>query len=557
MNFLPIVDRELRMAARRTSTYRRRFYTALTAAALGAYFLWIFAVIRGGGVAIFAIVTECVSVFAVVSGSASYDSISKEKRDGTIGFLFLTDLKGYDIILGKLAASALPSIYAAMGVLPVLAIAMVMGGVNAHQFWETSFAVLNLFFLSHAVAMLGSALFRDQKNAMGFPALVAVGYLLELAFSAIAKDFHRYTASMVLEAFNPAHTLIVALAPVAPRGDASFGISLAAVHFTGWMFVALASWVLPHRWQEKPKKPNPLRAWWDQWRFGTVAKQAVLRRRLIGINPFSWLVSRRQFAPASVWIAFGAFGMCLVFLVTWAMKRQHAPWKDLYPPLFVLATVVLHSALKILVAGAAGGSLQTQRNNGGLEIVLCCTPLSATDMISGQWLALRRLFIGPALAVVVLGFGMIGAEWYWRAQRPEDAAGAMWFFFSATLLLMPDMVALGWTAMLMAMSEPKSRSIAGRAICSVCGAPWIIIGLMYTPWGAVRVIRDHTPPWIPWISVALIIDLGVCGIARRQLHRNFHKWAVPSYDPPLTFLGRLGRFLGRIFRKLKSNKLVN
>src|SRR5256885_5281345 len=40
------------------------------------------------------------------------DCLSEEKREGTLGLLFLTDLKGYDVVFGKLAATSVNSIYA-------------------------------------------------------------------------------------------------------------------------------------------------------------------------------------------------------------------------------------------------------------------------------------------------------------------------------------------------------------------------------------------------------------------------------------------------------------
>ena len=49
------------------------------------------------------------------------DCLSEERREGTIGLLFLTDLKGYDVILGKLAASSINSIYGVVSILPLLA----------------------------------------------------------------------------------------------------------------------------------------------------------------------------------------------------------------------------------------------------------------------------------------------------------------------------------------------------------------------------------------------------------------------------------------------------
>jgi hypothetical protein len=152
---------------------------------------------------------------------------------------------------------------------------------------------------------------------------------------------------------------------------------------------------------------------------------------------------------------------------------------------------------------------------------------------------------------------MIVAAWVWRGRRSEDDASLIWFLFSATLLLAPDMIALGWTAMWMAMSGPKGRSNAGRAVFGVCVAPYMIICAIYATLDGLGIIRRPISPWIPWIIVGLMIDIGLCGIASRQLQRNFRKWAVPSYDPPLTLWGRLGRFLGKIVRNLRSNKLVD
>src|SRR5208337_4451614 len=74
------------------------------------------------------------------------DCISEEKREGTLGFLFLTDLKGYDIALGKLFSSSLLSFYLLLGVFPVVALSMLLGGVTVREFWQVALALLNVFF---------------------------------------------------------------------------------------------------------------------------------------------------------------------------------------------------------------------------------------------------------------------------------------------------------------------------------------------------------------------------------------------------------------------------
>jgi len=39
------------------------------------------------------------------------DCLCEEKREGTLGLLFLTNLKGHDVVLGKLFATSLPVFY--------------------------------------------------------------------------------------------------------------------------------------------------------------------------------------------------------------------------------------------------------------------------------------------------------------------------------------------------------------------------------------------------------------------------------------------------------------
>jgi len=95
MSFLPIVERELRAGSRRKATYRLRWWTALVA--IGAC-CWLAGHRMGPvrsrqpGQSLFSILTGY--IFASASSPASSftsDCISEEKREGTLGLLFLTD----------------------------------------------------------------------------------------------------------------------------------------------------------------------------------------------------------------------------------------------------------------------------------------------------------------------------------------------------------------------------------------------------------------------------------------------------------------------------------
>src|SRR5688572_24709046 len=158
MTFLPIVQRELRVAARKRNTFWLRIIAALVALVIGGGFLVLtmslpFGTIQLGSV-LFGVLTW-LSLAAALSAGLFFtsDCVSEEKREGTLGFLFLTDLRGYDIVLGKLLATSLRSFFALLAIFPILAITMLMGGVTAPQFWKTVLALVNALFCSLAAGM--------------------------------------------------------------------------------------------------------------------------------------------------------------------------------------------------------------------------------------------------------------------------------------------------------------------------------------------------------------------------------------------------------------------
>ena len=106
-------------------------------------------------------------IYCVLSGRISTaDCLSEEKREGTLGLLFLTDLKGYDIVLGKLVSTSLGGLYGLLAVLPVLALPLLMGGVTNGEFWRIVLVLVNTFLFSLAIGIFGSAISRDARRAM-------------------------------------------------------------------------------------------------------------------------------------------------------------------------------------------------------------------------------------------------------------------------------------------------------------------------------------------------------------------------------------------------------
>src|SRR5712664_4824419 len=171
MILLPIVERELRVAARRGGTYWTRLLVVL-GAMLVCFWLMLglpaAAPAASTGMNLFRALSVFAFVYCLFAGLRfTSDSLSVEKREGTLGLLFLTDLKGYDVVLGKLAATSLNAIYGVLAVVPMLAIPLLMGGVTLGEFGRMALVAVNTLFFSLGVGIFSSAISRSAQKAMG------------------------------------------------------------------------------------------------------------------------------------------------------------------------------------------------------------------------------------------------------------------------------------------------------------------------------------------------------------------------------------------------------
>ena len=165
MTFLPIVRRELRVTARRWGTFWLRSGVALGVIVAA---MWIFLISRNEsqreiGQVIFYVLTGASLAYCLLAGMrATADCLSEEKREGTLGLLFLTDLRGYDVVVGKLFANSLNAFYGVLAVVPVLGVPLLMGGVTVGEFGRVALVLVNTLFFSLCVGMFASAISKSN-----------------------------------------------------------------------------------------------------------------------------------------------------------------------------------------------------------------------------------------------------------------------------------------------------------------------------------------------------------------------------------------------------------
>src|SRR5438876_2601496 len=170
MTVLAITDGELRMAARRPATYRIRFGAMVAALALIGWklfsFMWQAAPVSEQGHSMFVTLSVLAFIYSLFAGvRATSDCISEEKREGTLGLLFLTDLKGIDVVLGKLVATSLHSLYALLAIIPALAVPLMLGGVTFLEFAQMALILLNTLFFSLSMGLFVSSISHNERKA--------------------------------------------------------------------------------------------------------------------------------------------------------------------------------------------------------------------------------------------------------------------------------------------------------------------------------------------------------------------------------------------------------
>jgi ABC-type transport system involved in multi-copper enzyme maturation permease subunit len=564
MTLLPIVARELRVTARRRRTYWTRFSIAAIAMAFSGWsFLFLFSMGAApfAGKMLFSTLIGLAWVYAVIAGVfKTADALSEEKRDGTLGLLFLTDLKGYDIVLGKILAASVNWFFGLLAIFPILALSLLMGGVAPGEFWRKIAALANLLFYSLTLGMFVSSFMRSERRAAG---LTVALLIVALFVPSRLSEWHQKRTG----ALSPAPWLLLpdVSRPLHFADDSLYGRntnlywqSLGVSHGIGWALLLLASVIVPHTWQQQAGKLSRLQESAEQISFGiNPARRKRFRERALAINPFFWVASRARGRSHAVLLLLGAITAYFTFDYLYAPNTWNSSWSFLWPAFW------LQSVLKIWIPFEACRRFVEDRRSGALELILS-TPLTPQEIIHGQWRALRRQF-GAAI-VCVLGADIILAGIGFLVSTGSTTIGNLreQYLFLAMLgasaiVFLADIFALGWLAMWRGMKARHSYTAVLWTLAQILVGPWMLfyVGMsafmmaVYLP----RVIKGNmtaatTQRWDQWIPIIFtglwfVISMAVAILsawwARRCLLRYFRYQATASYQPARPLFPKLAK----------------
>lgn len=455
MTFLPIVDRELRVAARSKATYRNRMIAAGIAAVMAVLMLlfshWTLAS-SFVGIAMFRVLSYLTLAFCLLEGvRKTADCLSGEKREGTLGLLFLTDLKGYDVVFGKLAATSLNSIYGLMAILPILALPVLTGGVTSGEYWRMVLVLMDILFFSLCVGMCVSAWSVREQQATGWT------LLLLILFGAVPL----LTFTRFFYPFSPVYAFQSAFAANYSYYS-GYWESLGLTLFWSLLLLAIASYAVPRQWQERDADPRgylrrretePARA-----------RRAARRKEMLDANPITWLASRergRKRILRSLMVLVLTGTVCIIVSTDRAMV-----------PIYLVGGLLVNFCLKVLIGEQAAQFFAEARRNNSLEL-LFAAPLTVAQIVDGQVEALYRVFAIPVGLILALELaGTLAGSIKSNTFGFGDAGALFPFFLGYIMLFALDAAALTYTGMWFGLTSKKENQAVGKTLFFILVLPF-------------------------------------------------------------------------------------
>ena len=500
MQFLPIVQRELLVAARRRSTY---LFRAFSAGILLAVFALVLAAKPPGpggpGTMLFWLLSSLMFFECMLAGVRyTSDCLSEEKREGTLGLLFLTSLNGFDIVFGKIIARAAPAVYNLVAGIPILALTLPVGGVTGNQILAHSITFLVAILLSLSAGAFVSSRGTGERSVLtqtlAFLLFLSFLPLLITEFSAWilggAGRFYLFPSWEKL--FSILHDARF-LSPYHAFAQAQRGF-VPDLQPTLWTLVAIsivllsyASWRIQSRSDESDRVEAAPKV---------AARRVIVRTGSVwsfDFNPVLWLAScgRSGWPPVvGISMLFLSFGLiCRVALESgWNWIRF----------VLIFGTLGAHWLYKFLVTAETCRQLNHDKRTGALEILLT-TPVAAAEVVRAHIVATRKRWLPAGVALATMNTIWMLEESFMRdlgVLLPVSIA-----------LIVFDSYALSWRAVLNAVRGDRYGPTVFRTFLQVMGAPFaavVVIVLLllgssandetlavtFTFWGAATAIFD-------------------------------------------------------------------
>lgn len=523
---LPVVVRELQVRSRASGPHYVRMAAVAALALVWATMFQTFG--RGGasgasGRIGLEVLSSLLLMYALVEGvRTSAGGISEERREGTLGLLFLTDLSGLDVLLGKMSGAAIQGFCSLVAVVPVLAVAVLFGGVSGSELVRMVVALSAVLALSLACGSWSSTRPWDGMVAM----LAAMGVLLLhcllpllldllLSLGGVITVFPRFS---VLGLASPLCSVALIPDPPAGGGTSRFWISSALLFGQALLWILLAGWRLQKGWRHAGLDLTGGEGGGGVVRTAPSTKSA---------DALGWAVSRHLNLPR--WSR-------LLVLITFvhaagtAGMNFAATWLPSYGPLMQRPLGMISLTRMFLIIWQATRALGDWHRGGELEILLTTTA-GERDLVLQVWNQFRSVLVRVILVDVLTSGLLTGAMVALTNSISPAPILPNWFLVfhwaSQELVEIAQFLAMVWVGFWMGLCSRKTGSAVGKTfgvvvvssfaltmLVQIAMSHWMEQTQWMGQWGFVIPLMSFTASecglslvWVRWARHRLFVRL--------------------------------------------------
>lgn len=372
MNVAPIIEREMRGESRRPLNYWLRVLA-------GGVLILVFASVvigaqiglSGLGAALFGALERTLRwALWIIVPLMTADCVSREKREGTLGLLFLTPLTVVDVIAGKVVIHVLRAVTLFLAAVPLLGLPFVLGGVSLADVLVAVAQQANAVLLGIAAGIFAST--RGGSEIQVMVKAEGCAFALLLVSSVWMGPLEG--------SFSSPTWLVTGV-------QFSLGLSLLLFFFT----LNASARRLKENWQEESAGQEQPR-WVEVFSKSESWREVFYwdKSRTLDHNPVAWLQEYSWTARLTKW------GWFLLLLLAELITLN-----DFDPTGSASWQTVLTAGLALGVAFSAAGSFRREHNTGLLELLLV-TPLSVRQIVGGRIWGICCHYL-PAIGVVLVG----------------------------------------------------------------------------------------------------------------------------------------------------------
>jgi ABC-type transport system involved in multi-copper enzyme maturation permease subunit len=360
------------------------------------------------------IVSIELTVVLLVAPAATAGAICLDKARGTLDHMLATDLSNAEIVLGKLGVRLVPVLGLIACVLPIMALAGLLGGIDPTALFGSFLAALGCAVLGCSLALTLSVWGRKTQDVLMFTYLIIVfwlfsRYLSETIWTSMqlsSLPFYLPALWDWLEFLNPYYLVWAPYSRPATVNATEYVEFLGICLGISGILAALATYrIRAVAEAHRTGRPNRFVRRLLSLRFPRLPSWPSIFSPSLDDNPVLW----REWCRAKpsrlmrvVWILYWAMGLVWIGLALHSVDSGSTNQE-----MIALANDFQVAVGLLLLSVNAATSLAEERVRGSLDILLS-TPLTTRSILAGKWAGTFRgvpqLLFAPALTTLVLAW---------------------------------------------------------------------------------------------------------------------------------------------------------